>query len=66
MPETAPVVRTDADWGLAVELYVTEQVLWRLADMVNAATRAGAIYGQVILPPDEALKKRNAMNGARP
>ena len=61
MPETAPTVRTDAEWGNEVELYVTEQVLYRLADMINAATKAGAVYGQLILPPDEAAKKRASM-----
>jgi hypothetical protein len=60
--ETAPIVRADRDWGNEVELYVQGQVLYRLADMINAATRAGAIYGQIILPPDEAARKQAAMN----
>lgn len=65
MAETAPVVRTDAAWGEDAELYVTEQVLYRLADMVNAATKAGRLYGQLLLGPEEALAKRNAMQGAQ-
>lgn len=58
--DSAPNVRVDREWGNAVELYVTEQVLYRLADTVNAAVLAGAIYGQIVLPPDEAERKRAA------
>ena len=61
--QTAPQPRTDREYGNMVELYVTEQVLYRLADMVNAATLAGAIYGQLILPPEQAALKRQMSGG---
>ncbi len=58
-----PTVRVDGEYGNEVEYYVTEQVAYRLADMVNAATATGAIYGQLVLPPEQAAAKRAAMNG---
>lgn len=64
MPETGPIVRADRQWGEELELFVTEQGLFRLADAINAATKAGAIYGQIIVPPEYAERKRNAMRGA--
>ena len=60
MPMLAPAVRVDRDYLNETEIYVVEQILIRLADMVNAATKAGAVYGQVILPPDQAQMKRAA------
>lgn len=61
----APNVRIDSEFGNEAELYVTEQVLIRLADSVNAAVRTGEIYGQLILPPEQAAAKRAAMNGGQ-
>ena len=60
MPILAPAVRVDRDYLNETEIYVVEQFLYRLADLVNAATKAGAVYGQVILPPEEAARKRAA------
>lgn len=65
MAEAPVQPRVDRDYGNAVELYVTEHVLYRLADMVNAATLAGAIYGQLILPPEQAAMKQRALQGGQ-
>lgn len=58
LPASPAARRVDREALNEVELYVTEQVLYRLADSINAATRTGAIYGQIILPPEEAERKR--------
>lgn len=57
MAENAPNVRVDRDYMNEVELYVTRMTLHRMADMINALTRSGAIFGQVILPPEQAAIK---------
>ena len=57
MSEDAPNVRVDREYMNELELYVTRMTLLRMADYINAATRSGAIYGQVILPPDQAAIK---------
>lgn len=61
MPDPRP--RIDADYSEEAEMAVTEAFLYRLAEMVNAKTRAGRIYGQILLPPEEAAAKRAAMEG---
>lgn len=58
-----PNVRVDRNYMNDLELYVLEYVVMQLAEMVNELTRAGAIYGQLILPPEQAAAKRAAMNG---
>ena len=57
---TAPTVRVDRDYMNEVELYVTRMTLKRMADYINAATRSGAIYGQLVLPPEQAAIKGGA------
>lgn len=64
MAETAPKIRVDAEYMERVELYITEQVLIQLAEVVNAVTRAGKLYGQVFLPPELAARKRQMIGGA--
>lgn len=60
MPQNAPVVRADREWGNQIELYATEQILIRLAKMIDAATLTGSIYTRLILPPDLAQRKLQA------
>ena len=58
-------VRVDRNYMNELELYVLRYVVMQLADLVNELTRAGAIYGQLILPPEQAQLKRASMNGAQ-
>lgn len=57
MPETAPIVNVDRESMNALELRVAEIALHQIAEMINALTRKGAIYGQLILPQDQAARK---------
>ena len=59
---TAPTVRVDRDYMNEVELYVTRMTLKRMADYINAATRSGPIFGQVMLDPREASIKSGGQN----
>mgnify|MGYP001561844400 FL=1 len=61
MPESAPVVRNDRLYADDVILFCVYQTLVRGAEMVNSLTKAGAIPGQIILPPDEAARKKALM-----
>ena len=59
MPDPRP--RLDSEYANAMEMRVTEAFLYRMAELVNAMTRTGPIYGQILLPPEEAALKRQAM-----
>ncbi len=61
MAKTTPAVRIDRDYMNELELYITEQILYLVADEINAATAAGPIYGQVLLPPEQAARKKMLM-----
>lgn len=62
MAVNAPIIRTDLEFLNEFEMQVAEIVLYYAADMVNMLARKGAIYGQLVLPPDMAARKR--MGGA--
>ena len=57
---TAPIIRVDREFLNEVELKLAEIALYQMAEMVNAIGIGGAIYGQLILPPDEAQMKLRA------
>lgn len=61
--KTTPAVRIDREYMNALELAITEQILYLIADEVDALTAAGAIYGQILLPPDQAARKMQLMQG---
>ena len=61
MPKLAPVVRTDRLYMQDSEKDSIEVLLWGMGDMINSLTLAGAIYGQVMLPPEQAERKRALM-----
>lgn len=56
-----PAVRVDREWAISVQLQVTEQILYRCADMINAMTKTGAIYTQILLGPEMAEAKRQML-----
>lgn len=58
--DNVDAVRIDREWLNSVELDVMETLLYRIWDMVDAMTRTGGIYGQVVLSSDEAARKRAA------
>lgn len=59
-PDNVPSVRIDREFLNSVELALTEQMLYRIWDVMDALTVTGAVYGRVILPPDMAEAKRRA------
>ena len=59
MPDPRP--RVDGEYMKAIEREVTKAFLYRTADLINAVTRTGPIYSQILLPPEEAALKRQAM-----
>lgn len=61
MPDPRP--RIDREYAEKVEFRLEEAMLYKIAEFINAYTKAGAIYGQVMLPPEEAAAKRAAMGG---
>jgi len=61
MSREAPIVRTDSVWGTELQIYVTEQMLYRMAAMINSLTRTGPIFGQVLLPPELQEAKRQML-----
>lgn len=58
-----PQIRIDREALNELELYLCEEMLYMIADQVNALTKAGPIYGQILLPPEEAERKRRMMEG---
>lgn len=44
-----------------VEIEVAKDLLYWMADVINALVKAGAIYGQLVLPPQQAAAKRNGV-----
>lgn len=64
-PTTAPVISVDRTSLDELELRVCEIALYQMAAVINMATKKGAIYGQVILPPDEAQMKLEATQGGQ-
>ena len=55
---TEPTVRVDREAFNERYRYVFEQVLFRIADSINALTLTGAIFSQIPLPPEQADIKR--------
>ena len=65
MADNAPIVRLDSQFLNEVELRTAEIALYQLADVVNWLVTKGAVYGQLVLPPEEAAMKRQAMQGGQ-
>ena len=61
MAGSAPAIRNDRTYLQEAELYVLEKTLYALAEMVNSLVAAGPLYGQVLLSPEEAERKRQLM-----
>lgn len=61
MAENAPTVRTDRNFWEEAEYDVIHQILWEQAEMINSLTKAGPIYGRVLLPPEDAARKLQLM-----
>jgi hypothetical protein len=62
MPEDAPAVRVDRDYFLEVERELLRAMLEHAAEFINGIGKGRAIYPNVILPPNEAAAKQQAMN----
>ena len=56
--------RVDSQALRETERYTTEQILYLMADWIDALAKTGAVYPQIVLPPDEAARKLQAMRGA--
>ena len=56
----APAARIDREWLNSVELDAFEAMLYAIWDIADALTLSRGMYGQVILPPEQAAAKRAA------
>lgn len=65
MADQAPMPRVDNAAMQEFEFYTTEQVLYIIADWIDALGKSGAVYPNLILPPDEAARKRMATQGGQ-
>lgn len=61
MAKDAPVVLLDREALNEVELDVLRAILEAAADIVDALAAKGGVYGQLVLPPVEAERKRILM-----
>ena len=61
MAKDAPVVLLDREALNQVELDVLRAILEAAADIVDALAAKGGVYGQLVLPPAEAERKRILM-----
>ena len=57
-PKPVPAVRVDREFFLEQERFLAEELLKLAATMVNEIGKGGAIYPQIILPPEQAARKR--------
>lgn len=64
-PTTAPIINIDRVAMNEFQLRIAEIALTQMAWIVNMLTKKGAIYNQIILPPDEAQMKYAAMQGGQ-
>lgn len=65
MSDQAPSVRADREYGDKIEMYVLERILYKIADMIDAATLTGSIYTRLILPPEQAQRKLQMSQGGQ-
>jgi len=57
-------IRTDREYGNELENDIRLYVLTAMAEMIDDMTRAGPIYGQLLLSPEEQAAKQAAMKRA--
>ena len=63
MADNAPTVRVDNAAMKDLERYCTEQILYYMADWIDALNKTGGTYPQIILPHNEAALKLRSMQG---
>ena len=61
MPDSSYIIRGDNEAMKQQELQLIEFTLRQMAQVINNRVAAGAVYPQIILPPDEAARKRALM-----
>lgn len=66
MPQSIdPPVRVDRPYFLEVETYLAKSLLEVAAVMVDAIGKGGTIYPNILLPPNEAARKAQMMQGGQ-
>lgn len=56
--DSSPTVRIDREWLNSVELDAFEAMLYAIWDIGDALTLTKGLYGQLVLSPEEAERKR--------
>lgn len=65
MATNAPIVRLDRYYFEEIKAQTVLITLHQLAEVVNYIGKGGAVFGQIVLPPDQARLKYEAMNRGR-